>query len=78
MTRVIKIQRKFLVKFERVTYQIGMVRLLADDEDAAEELFWLMEEEGDLANHRDYHLETFSIDEHEITNISPVETTQER
>ena len=78
MTRVIKIQRKFLVKFERVTYQTGRVRLLADDEDAAEELFWLMEEEGDLANHRDYDLDTFSVDEHVLEEITPIETTQER
>ena len=78
MTRVMKIQRKFRIKFERITYQSGSVDILADSASDAEEKFWLMEEEGDLANHRDYHLETFSIDEHSIETVAPVETTQER
>ena len=78
MTRVMKIQRKFRIKFERITYQNGSVDILADNMFDADDKFWLMEEEGDLANHRDYHLETFSMDEHEINSIIPVETTQER
>ena len=73
-----KLQRKFRIKFERTTYQSGSIDILASDTVDAEEKFWLMEEEGDLANHRDYHLETFALDEHEVDSIEQVETAQER
>ena len=78
MTRVIKIKRKFRVHFNRSEYHNGHIEVLAEDAEEAEDIFFMMEDDGDLESHDSYWINPGATIEYQPSGTVPVETTQER
>jgi len=79
MTRMIKIERMYRVKFDRITQAKGCIDMLAEDEEDAENKFEELAFNPETLMYEDnYQIIGFVETEHDITSIIPIETTQER